>query len=173
MKQIRSIDSWPLDSRTNRFAHLSKQVLVKELKEKSINEKEVLAIVEEEGHTWMTPIYEYIVEEIIPEEKEKSKGCVQQGKELNIVSPVVKLALLPLIPWVLFTVSPLDESQILSNPEVTGRLLKWSFELEEHDIHYRLRASVKGQILADVIVERPEDDSSDTPMEDKEELSDP
>ncbi|GJY64583.1 reverse transcriptase domain-containing protein [Tanacetum coccineum] len=36
---------------------------------------------EEEGHTWMTPIYEYIVEEIIPEEKEKSKGCVQQGKE--------------------------------------------------------------------------------------------
>ncbi|GJW89783.1 reverse transcriptase domain-containing protein [Tanacetum coccineum] len=33
------------------FAHLSKQVLVEELNEKSINEKEVLAIVEEEGHT--------------------------------------------------------------------------------------------------------------------------
>ncbi|GJT25270.1 reverse transcriptase domain-containing protein [Tanacetum coccineum] len=31
------------------FAHLSKQVLMEELKEKSINEKEVLAIVEEEG----------------------------------------------------------------------------------------------------------------------------
>ncbi|GJS85460.1 reverse transcriptase domain-containing protein, partial [Tanacetum coccineum] len=62
---------------------------------------------------------------------------------------------------------------ILSNPEVTGRLLKWSFELEEHDIHYRSRTSVKGQILADFIVERPEDDSPDTPMEDKKELSDP
>ncbi|GJY52385.1 reverse transcriptase domain-containing protein [Tanacetum coccineum] len=33
------------------FAHLSKQVLVEELKEKSIDEKEVLAVVEEEGRT--------------------------------------------------------------------------------------------------------------------------
>ncbi|GJY27675.1 reverse transcriptase domain-containing protein [Tanacetum coccineum] len=33
------------------FAHLSKQVLVEELKEKSIDEKEVLAVVEEEGCT--------------------------------------------------------------------------------------------------------------------------
>nr|GEV45244.1 reverse transcriptase domain-containing protein [Tanacetum cinerariifolium] len=56
---------------------------------------------------------------------------------------------------------------------VAGRLLKWIFELEEHDIHYRPRTSIKGQILADVVVERPEDDPLDTPMEDKEELSDP
>ncbi|GJT49197.1 reverse transcriptase domain-containing protein [Tanacetum coccineum] len=63
--------------------------------------------------------------------------------------------------------------QMLSNPEVTGRLLKWRFELEEHDIHYRPRTSVKGQILADFIVERPEDDTLDTPMEDREELPDP
>ncbi|GKB97669.1 reverse transcriptase domain-containing protein [Tanacetum coccineum] len=61
---------------------------------------------------------------------------------------------------------------MLSNPEVTGRL-KWSFELEEHDIHYRPKTSVKGQILADFIVERPEDDPLDTPMEDKEDLPDP
>ncbi|GJW12161.1 reverse transcriptase domain-containing protein [Tanacetum coccineum] len=63
--------------------------------------------------------------------------------------------------------------QMLSNPEVTGRLLKWSFELEEHDIQYRPRTSVKGQILADFIVERPEDNSEDTLMEDEEELPDP
>ncbi|GKD73844.1 reverse transcriptase domain-containing protein [Tanacetum coccineum] len=55
---------------------------------------------------------------------------------------------------------------MMSNPEVTGRLLKWRFELEEHDIHYRLRTSVKEQILADFIVERPEDDTLDIPMED-------
>ncbi|GKC07458.1 hypothetical protein Tco_0999068 [Tanacetum coccineum] len=55
------------------FAHLSKQVLVKELKEKSIDEKEVLAVVEEEGRTWMTPIYEYLTEEILPEEKRKAR----------------------------------------------------------------------------------------------------
>ncbi|GJY82714.1 reverse transcriptase domain-containing protein [Tanacetum coccineum] len=63
--------------------------------------------------------------------------------------------------------------QMLSNPEVTRRLLKWSFELGEHDIQYRPRTSVKGQILADFIVERPEDNSEDTLMEDAEELPDP
>nr|GEV47208.1 reverse transcriptase domain-containing protein [Tanacetum cinerariifolium] len=62
---------------------------------------------------------------------------------------------------------------MLSNSEVAGRLLKWRFELEEHDIHYRQRTSVNGQILADLIVERPDDDPPDTPMEDKEELLDP
>ncbi|GJZ97053.1 reverse transcriptase domain-containing protein [Tanacetum coccineum] len=62
---------------------------------------------------------------------------------------------------------------MLSNPEVTGRLLKWRFELEEHDIHYIPRTSVNGQILANFIVERPEDDILDTPMEDGEELPDP
>ncbi|GJZ01275.1 reverse transcriptase domain-containing protein [Tanacetum coccineum] len=63
--------------------------------------------------------------------------------------------------------------QMLSNPEVTGRLLKWSFELEEHDIQYRPRTSVKGQILADFIVEHPEDNLEDTLLEDEEELPDP
>ncbi|GJX31921.1 reverse transcriptase domain-containing protein [Tanacetum coccineum] len=56
------------------FAHLSKQVLVEELKEKSINEKEVLAIVEEEGHTWMTPICEYLTKEVLPEDKKKARA---------------------------------------------------------------------------------------------------
>ncbi|GJZ01522.1 reverse transcriptase domain-containing protein [Tanacetum coccineum] len=55
------------------FAHLSKQVLVEELKEKSINKKEVLAIVEEEGHTWMTPICEYLTKEILPKDKKTAR----------------------------------------------------------------------------------------------------
>ncbi|GKF93993.1 reverse transcriptase domain-containing protein [Tanacetum coccineum] len=46
------------------FAHLSKQVLVKELKENSISEVEVLTVVEEEGDTWMTPIYKYLVRKL-------------------------------------------------------------------------------------------------------------
>nr|GEX04524.1 hypothetical protein [Tanacetum cinerariifolium] len=61
---------------------------------------------------------------------------------------------------------------MLSSLEVAGRLLKWRFKLEGHDIHYRPRTSVKGQILADFIVERPKDDLSYTPMKDKEELLD-
>ncbi|GKD57838.1 reverse transcriptase domain-containing protein, partial [Tanacetum coccineum] len=63
--------------------------------------------------------------------------------------------------------------QILSRLEVAGRLQKWSIELGEYAIHYRPRVSVKGQILADFIVERPEEDSPDTPMEEEEELPEP
>nr|GEU93597.1 reverse transcriptase domain-containing protein [Tanacetum cinerariifolium] len=62
---------------------------------------------------------------------------------------------------------------MLSNLEVAGRLLKWRSELEEHDIHYKPRTSVKGQILADFMVERLEDEPFDTPIDDTEELSDP
>ncbi|GKE59761.1 reverse transcriptase domain-containing protein, partial [Tanacetum coccineum] len=79
-----------------------------------------------------------------------------QGPEVNY-TPLEKLIL----------------ALMLSNPEVAGRLLKWRFELEEHDIHYRPRTSVKGQILADFIVERPKDDPLDMKMEDTEELPDP
>nr|GEU93594.1 reverse transcriptase domain-containing protein [Tanacetum cinerariifolium] len=61
---------------------------------------------------------------------------------------------------------------MLSNSEVAGRLVKWRFGLEEHDIHYRPRTSVKGHNLVDFTIERLEDDPPDTPMEDKEELSD-
>ncbi|GKA35813.1 reverse transcriptase domain-containing protein [Tanacetum coccineum] len=58
---------------STRFAHLTKQVLVEELKEKSINEAEVLEVIEEEGDTWMTPIYNYLTEETLPAEKEKAR----------------------------------------------------------------------------------------------------
>ncbi|GKB98855.1 reverse transcriptase domain-containing protein [Tanacetum coccineum] len=65
------------------------------------------------------------------------------------------------------------EKLILSRPEVAGRLQKWSIELGEYAIHYRPRVSVKGHILADFIVERPEEDSPDTLMEVEEELPEP
>ncbi|GKD32251.1 reverse transcriptase domain-containing protein [Tanacetum coccineum] len=64
------------------FAHLSKQVLMKELKEKSINEKEFLAIVEEEGHTWMTPVYECLTKEILPEDKKKAKVICRKASRI-------------------------------------------------------------------------------------------
>ncbi|GJU31040.1 reverse transcriptase domain-containing protein [Tanacetum coccineum] len=74
-------------------------------------------------------------------------------------------------PIIVITNQPIQ--QILSRPEVAGRLQKWRIELGEYAIHYRPRVSVKGQILADFIVERPEEDSPDTPMEEKEELPEP
>ncbi|GJS92335.1 reverse transcriptase domain-containing protein [Tanacetum coccineum] len=63
--------------------------------------------------------------------------------------------------------------QVLSRPKVAGRLHKWSIELGEYAIHYRPRVSVKGQILAYFIVERPEEESLDTLMKAEDELPKP
>nr|GFB85463.1 reverse transcriptase domain-containing protein [Tanacetum cinerariifolium] len=55
------------------FAHLSKQVLVEILKEKSIQEKEVTTVVEEDGPTWMTPIIEYLKEGTLPNDRKEAR----------------------------------------------------------------------------------------------------
>ncbi|KAK2999843.1 hypothetical protein RJ639_023861 [Escallonia herrerae] len=39
--------------------------------------------------------------------------------------------------------------RILHKPDLSGRLVPWSIELGEFDIHYRPRPSIKGQALAD------------------------
>ncbi|GJX88679.1 reverse transcriptase domain-containing protein [Tanacetum coccineum] len=66
------------------FSHLTKQVLVEELNEKSINEAEVLAVVEEEGDTWMTPIYNYLTEETLP--TKKKARSVQQVQDVTLIN---------------------------------------------------------------------------------------
>ncbi|GJV55084.1 reverse transcriptase domain-containing protein [Tanacetum coccineum] len=68
------------------FAHLSKQVLIEELKEKSIHEKEVLAIVEEEGKTWMTPICEYLTKEILPKDKKKERVVCRKASRYTMIN---------------------------------------------------------------------------------------
>ncbi|GJS64867.1 reverse transcriptase domain-containing protein [Tanacetum coccineum] len=79
------------------FAHLSKQVLVEELKEKSINEKEVLVIVEEEGHTLMTPICEYLTKEILSEDKRKARAVHHKASRYAVINgPLYKKSFLGL-----------------------------------------------------------------------------
>ena len=43
--------------------------------------------------------------------------------------------------------------QILHKPETTGRLIKWAIERSEFDIRYKPRTEIKGQVLADFIME--------------------
>ncbi|GKA45581.1 reverse transcriptase domain-containing protein [Tanacetum coccineum] len=62
------------------FVHLSKQVLVEELKENSISEVEILAVVEEEGDTWMAPIFEYLTEETLPADVKKARAVRRKFK---------------------------------------------------------------------------------------------
>nr|GEU69689.1 reverse transcriptase domain-containing protein [Tanacetum cinerariifolium] len=58
-------------------------------------------------------------------------------------------------PIVVITDQPIK--QVISSPDVAGRLQKWSVMLGEHNITYRPRTSVKGQILADFLGEKPDD----------------
>ncbi|GJZ02642.1 reverse transcriptase domain-containing protein [Tanacetum coccineum] len=63
--------------------------------------------------------------------------------------------------------------QLLSSSEISRRMLKWKFELEGYDIQYRPRTAIKGQILADFIVERPKEESPDELMAEPEVLPEP
>ncbi|GJT29072.1 reverse transcriptase domain-containing protein [Tanacetum coccineum] len=93
------------------FAHLSKQVLVEELKEKSINELEVLAIVEEEGNTWMTLIYEYLTKETLPVEVNKARAVRQKSQRFTVINGILyKKSFLR--PW-LRCVGPLQANYVL------------------------------------------------------------
>ncbi|GKB72867.1 reverse transcriptase domain-containing protein [Tanacetum coccineum] len=67
------------------FAHLSKHVLVEELKEKLVNEIEVLAVVEEEGDSWMTPIHEYLTNETLPAKK-KGKSDKRKSQRFALIN---------------------------------------------------------------------------------------
>ncbi|GJU51425.1 reverse transcriptase domain-containing protein [Tanacetum coccineum] len=94
-----------------------------------------------------------------------------QGPELNY-TPMEKLVLALVFaakrlrryfqahPIAVITDQPIK--QIISRPDMAGRLQKWSVMLGEHSITYRPSTSVKGQILADFLVEKPDEAPQDT-----------
>ena len=43
--------------------------------------------------------------------------------------------------------------QVLHKPKTLGRLMKWAIELSEFDIRYKPKTSIKGQVLADFVME--------------------
>ncbi|XP_021995226.1 uncharacterized protein LOC110892368 [Helianthus annuus] len=46
---------------------------------------------------------------------------------------------------------------ILTSPEISGRLAKWAIELGGHNVVFRPRPAIKGQVLADFLTEVPYD----------------
>ncbi|GJV91693.1 reverse transcriptase domain-containing protein [Tanacetum coccineum] len=117
----------------------------------------ISAVLMTERGTVQTPVY-FIIRAL-------------QGSKLNY-TPMEKLVL-PLVfaakrlrryiqahPIAVITDQPIK--QIISRPDVAGRLQKWSVILGEHNITYRPRTSVKGQILADFLVEKPDESPPDT-----------
>ena len=43
--------------------------------------------------------------------------------------------------------------QVLHKPETSGRLMKWALEFSEFNIIYKPKTAIKGQVLADVVME--------------------
>ena len=43
--------------------------------------------------------------------------------------------------------------QVLHKPETSGRLMKWAIELSKFEIRYKSKTAIKGQILADFVME--------------------
>nr|GEY95290.1 reverse transcriptase domain-containing protein [Tanacetum cinerariifolium] len=100
---------------------------------------------------------------------------VLQGLKLNY-TPIEKLVLSLVFaakrlrwyfqahPITVITDQPIK--QIMSRSIVAGRLQKWSIMLGEHIITYMPRTSVKGQILADFLIEMPDEDPQAAPVVD-------
>ena len=42
---------------------------------------------------------------------------------------------------------------VLHKPEISARLMKWAIELSEFDIRYKPKIAIKGQILANLVME--------------------
>ncbi|GJX47096.1 reverse transcriptase domain-containing protein [Tanacetum coccineum] len=93
------------------IAKESGMVLVEELKEKFINEKKNLDVVEEESNTWMTPICEYLTKEIFPKDKKKARAVRRKAVRYTMVNGTLyKKSFLG--PW-LWCVGPLQANYVL------------------------------------------------------------
>nr|GFA12079.1 reverse transcriptase domain-containing protein [Tanacetum cinerariifolium] len=63
-------------------------VLVEILKEKSIKEKEVTTVVEEDGPTWMTPIMEYLKEGTLPSDRKEARKLRFKARQYELLEGV-------------------------------------------------------------------------------------
>nr|GEU66968.1 reverse transcriptase domain-containing protein [Tanacetum cinerariifolium] len=92
------------------FAHLSKQILVEVLKDRSIKEKEVATVVEEDGLTWMTPIVEYLKEGTLPSDKKEARKLRIKARQYELMEGILYKRSF-LTPW-LRCVGPLQAEYV-------------------------------------------------------------
>ncbi|GJX14366.1 reverse transcriptase domain-containing protein [Tanacetum coccineum] len=85
--------------------------LVEVLQEKSIQEKEVAAVVEEEGPTWMTPITEYLKDGVLPDDKKEAKKLRIKARQYELMDGIIYRRSF-LRPW-LRCVRPLQADYVI------------------------------------------------------------
>ena len=83
------------------------------------------------------------------------RGAEERYLQIEKLAFVLIIAARKLKPYfqahtiVVLTDKPLRKA--MSSPEATGRMALWAVELSEFDIQYRLRTTVKGQVVVDFI----------------------
>nr|GFB26715.1 reverse transcriptase domain-containing protein [Tanacetum cinerariifolium] len=124
------------------FAHLSKQVLVEVLDSKSITGKEVTAVIEEEGPTWMTELVNYLKEGTLPVDEKEARKIRLKARQYELIEGIFYKRSF-LTPW-LRCVGPLQAEYLIK-------------EIHEGScsMHAGPRTSIKGQILADFLNKIP------------------
>ncbi|GJU57564.1 reverse transcriptase domain-containing protein [Tanacetum coccineum] len=93
------------------FAHLSKQVLVEILKNKSISEMEISTVIEEQDPTWMTPIIEFISKGTLPHEQKDARRIRRTAQRFELRNGVLYRRSF-LQPW-LRCVGPIQADYVL------------------------------------------------------------
>nr|GFA22529.1 reverse transcriptase domain-containing protein [Tanacetum cinerariifolium] len=93
------------------FAHLSKQVLVEVLETKSITGKEVTAVIEEEGPTWMTELVNYLKEGILPGDEKEARKLRLKARQYELMEGILYKRSF-LTPW-LRCVGPLQAEYVM------------------------------------------------------------
>ncbi|GKA27239.1 reverse transcriptase domain-containing protein [Tanacetum coccineum] len=93
------------------FDHLSKEVLVEVLNERSVEAQEVNMVVEEEGLTWMTPIRNYLEKGKLPEDHVDARTLMEKIGNYMMEGGVLyrKSCLVPLMRYV----GPLQANYII------------------------------------------------------------
>nr|GEV88544.1 reverse transcriptase domain-containing protein [Tanacetum cinerariifolium] len=94
------------------FAHLSKQVLVEVLVNRSIKEKEVAAMGEVDGPTWMTQLVDYLKGGFLPGDKNEARKLRIKARQYELMEGVLYRRSL-LTPW-LRCVRPLQAEYVMS-----------------------------------------------------------
>ncbi|GJQ92034.1 reverse transcriptase domain-containing protein [Tanacetum coccineum] len=67
------------------FEHLTKEVLVEVLAKRSIDDREVLQVKVKEGESWMTPIHEYLLSGLLPEDLRESRKIIIKAPQNKLI----------------------------------------------------------------------------------------
>nr|GFA78752.1 reverse transcriptase domain-containing protein [Tanacetum cinerariifolium] len=93
------------------FAHLSKQVLVEILKNKSISKMEISTVIEEQNPTLMTPIIEFISKGTLPHEQKDARRIWRKAQRFELRDGILYRCSF-LQPWLRY-VGPLQADYVL------------------------------------------------------------